>query len=120
MVKMKKKNIDNPPYLFGIFDSENGKINRNSLPKFLFRACIYFIVQKPNGEDIHKIITTKFNKKKYRLESNYFEDKFLIATQIQNQYSSSSNNNPLTLNDIDKFISFRNNTFPRLNISIIS
>ena len=78
-----KKNINNPPYLFGIFDSEKGKINRNSLPNFLLRSCIYFIVQNPNGEDIHKIITTKFKNKKYNLESNYFEDKFLMATQIR-------------------------------------
>jgi len=115
----KRKNINNPPYLFGIFDSENGKINRNSLPNFLLRSCIYFIVQNPNGEDIHKIITTKFKNKKYYLESNYFEDKFLMATQIQNNYSS-SNNNPLSLNDINKFISFRDHTYSKLDISIIS
>ena len=48
----RRKNIDNLPYLFGIFDSENGKINRNSLPSFLLRSCIYFVVQNPNGEDI--------------------------------------------------------------------
>ena len=115
----RKKNMDNPPYLFGIFDSENGKINRNSLPNFLLRACIYFIVQNPNGEDIHKIITSKFKNKEYNLESNYFEDKFLMATQIQNNYSS-SNNNSLSLNDINKFISFRENTYSKLDISIIS
>ena len=115
----KKKNIDNPPYLFGIFDSENGKINRDSLPKFLLRSCIYFIVQNPNGEDIHKIITSKFKNKKYKLESNYFEDKFLTAVQIQNNYTS-SNNNPLSLNDINKFISFRDKTYSKLDISIIS
>ena len=115
----KMKNSSNPPYLFGIFDSENGKINRNSLPNFLLRSCIYFIVQNPNGEDIQKIITTKFKNKKYYLESNYFEDKFLMATQIQNNYSS-SNNNPLSLNDINKFISFRDHTYSILDISIIS
>ena len=115
----KRKNMNNPPYLFGIFDSENGKINRNSLPNFLLRACIYFIVQNPNGEDINKIIRSKFKNKEYNLESNYFEDKFLMATQIQNNYSS-SNNNPLSLNDINKFISFRENTYSKLDISIIS
>ena len=88
----KSKNNENPPYLFGIFDSENGKINRNSLPKFLLRACIYFIVQNPNGRDIRKIIASKFNNKKYKLEANYFEDKFLMACQIQNNYTSSNNN----------------------------
>ena len=115
----KKKNFNNFPYLFGIFDSENGKINRNSLPSFLLRSCIYFIVQNPIGEDIRKIITSKFNKKPYKLESNYFEDKFLMATLIQNNYTS-SNNNPLSLNDINKFISFRDNTYTKLDISIIS
>ena len=115
----KKKNIDNPPYLFGIFDSENGKINRNSLPNFLLRSCIYFIVQNPNGEDIHKIITSNFKNKKYKLESNYFEDKFLTAVQIQNNYTS-SNDNPLSLNDINKFLSFRDKTYSKLDINIIS
>ena len=115
-----KKNNKNPPYLFGIFDSENGKINRNSLPKFILRTCIYFIVQNPNGGDIHKIITSKFREKKYKLEANYFEDKFLMASQIQNNYTSSDNTNPLSLNDINKFISFRDITFPDLDISIIS
>ena len=106
--------------MFGIFDSERGKINRNSLPKFLLRTCIYFIVQNPNGGDIHKIITSKFNKKPYKLEANYFENKFFMASQIQNNYSSSSNNNPLSLIDINKFISFRDNTYQKLDISIIS
>ena len=115
-----KKNDQNPPYLFGIFDSENGKINRNSLPKFILRTCIYFIVQNPNGGDIHKIITSKFREKKYKLESNYFEDKFLMASQIQNNYTSSDNTNPLSLNDINKFISFRDITYQKLDISIIS
>ena len=115
-----KKNNENPPYLFGIFDSECGKINRNSLPKFLLRTCIYFIVQNPNGGDTHKIITSKFRNKKYKLEANYFEDKFLLASQIQNNYTSSNNTNPLSLNDINKFISFRDITYQKLDISIIS
>ena len=114
-----KKNDENPPFLFGIFDSENGKINRNSLPKFLIRTCIYFIVQNPNGGDTHKIIKSKFKNKKYKLESNYFEDKFLLASQIQNDYSSSDNTNPLSLNDINKFIAFRDITYQKLDISII-
>ena len=115
-----RKNDKNPSYLFGIFDSENGKINRNSLPKFILRTCIYFIVQNPNGGDIHKIITSKFRQKKYKLESNYFEDKFLEASQIQNNYTLSDNMNPLSLNDINKFISFRDITYKKLDISIIS
>ena len=115
-----EKNNENPPFLFGIFDNENGKINRNSLPKFLLRTCIYFIAQNPNGGDIHKIITSKFNNKPYKLEANYFEDKFLMASKIQNTYSSSNNDIPLSLNDINKFISFRDKTYHDLDISIIS
>ena len=115
-----KKNDENPPYLFGIFDSETGKINRNSLPKFFFRTCIYFIVQNPHGGDTHKIITSKFKSKEYKLEANYFEDKFLLASQIQNNYTSSDNTNPLSLNDINKFIALRDITYLKLDISIIS
>ena len=89
------------------------------MPKFLIRTCIYFIVQNPHGGDTHKIITSKFKNKEYKLESNYFEDKFLLASQIQNNYSSSDNTNPLSLNDINKFIAFRDITYQKLDISII-
>ena len=85
-----QKNKENRPYLFGIFDSENGKINRNSLPKFLLRSCIYFIVQNPNGKDISKIISSKFRNKPYKIEANFFEDNFLLATEIQNNYTPST------------------------------
>lgn len=44
----------------------------------------------------------------------------MLASQIQNTYSSSDNSNPLSLNDINKFISFRDITFEKLDISIIS
>ena len=115
-----KKSDINPPYLFGIYDTENGLINRNSLPRFLIRSCIYFIVQNPDGNDIRKIITSKFKNKGYELESNYFGDKFLLATEIQNKYSSSDNINPLSLNDINKFIALRDITYKELDISIIS
>ena len=49
----------------------------------------------------------------------FFEDKFLMATEIQNNYASFGNN-PLFLNDINKFISFRDYTYSKLDISIIS
>ena len=43
-----------------------------------------------------------------------------MASKIQNTYSSSNNDIPLSLNDINKFISFRDKTYHDLDISIIS
>ena len=42
-----------------------------------------------------------------------------MATEIQNNYTSSSNN-PLSLNDINKYISFRDYTYSNLDILIIA
>ena len=66
--------------------------------------------------EISNIIEKKFKKTHFSQDSNLLYKKYIITKKISKEFS---NENPLTLNDISKYIKFREITDGKVDESII-
>ena len=101
--------------LIGIFNPSNDN-SREKLPTSLINNCLYYIVDNPSEDDIKKIIDTLFNNEQILTEEEkkLFTSNYLKAKRIS---ESEINEFPITLNEVKKYIQFRNQ-IPNLDKSI--
>ena len=93
-------------HIFLIFNKQNGE-TREKLPSTLIHNSLYYKVENPDDNDINGIIQRLFSHNKIKdseiqnFQRIYFESKKFISQQ--------TNENPLTISDIKKYMLFRIN-----------
>ena len=103
--------------IIAIFNTENEIVNREKLPTLLVNSSLYFIIKKMTNDEISNIIEKKFQKAPFYYDNKLFYKSFITTINTSKEFS---NENILTLNDISKYIMFRNITNGCVDESIIS
>ncbi len=103
--------------IIAIFNTENEIVNREKLPTLLVNSSLYFIIKKMTNDEISNIIEKKFQKTPFYHDHNLFYKSYITTINTSKEFS---NENILTLNDISKYIMFRNITNGCVDESIIS
>ncbi len=92
--------------LIGIFNQSKDN-TKEKIPLSLINNCLYYNVENPSEEDIKKIIDILLTNEKWATEEekNLFTSNYLKAKKIS---ENEINELPLTLNEVRKYIQFRN------------
>ena len=102
--------------LIGIINSQSNIAIKDKLPVSLINCVFYYILPKLSSDDIEKIITKKF-------EANNLMDEypdFIYCFNKSREFSHKKGNiSYFSLNDITKYIKFRNETKDSLDKNII-
>ena len=106
-------------FFISIFNYENSIRGTDYLPPSLVQNSIYFQMENNSIEYINKIITKKFHNFKFYEENEKFCKSFLSIYKFDKEELKESNDAILSLNEIDKFIKLRVETFKKLDIDII-
>ena len=102
--------------LIGIFNESNDNI-RDKIPRSLINNSLYYLVESPSEDDIRKIIDVLLTNEKWATEDEkkLFTSSYLKAKKIS---ENEINELPLTLNEVRKYIQFRN-AIPDLDKGIL-
>ncbi|OHT04875.1 hypothetical protein TRFO_27550 [Tritrichomonas foetus] len=95
--------------LIGIFNTQQVSSSKDKLPSALINSSIYHIVRKPDSSEIARIIYALFQSYGFtKSELDRFTDNFFKARSALSKEAKISSK--LSLNDISKYILFRNIT----------
>ncbi|KAK8878640.1 hypothetical protein M9Y10_005420 [Tritrichomonas musculus] len=95
-------------YLFGIFNTQQTATTRDKLPSSLINSVIYYVVKNPTFEEVKDVICVEFEEKGLnKAEISRFTEKFSKAINFLIEQSLPR---IFTMNDISKYILFRNAT----------
>ena len=103
-----------------IFNYENSIKGQDYLPSSLTHNSIYFQMENNAINYLNEIIIKKFqNNNNFYEEHKKFFNSFSSVYKFDKEDLKESNDATLSLNEIDKFIKLRKETFNKLDINII-
>ena len=106
-------------YFISIFNNENNIKGKDFLPSSLIQNSIYFQMDNIDIKLINEIVKYKFNGYEFSSEYEQFSKAYLSVYNYDKNELKESNEMILSLNETDKFIKLRRETYRKLNINII-
>ena len=105
-------------FFISIFTSENIK-GKEYLPSSLIQNSIYYQMENNAINYLTQIVKFRFIGHEFNNEYKEFSNKFLSVYKFEKNDMKESNESILSLNELDKFIKLRKNTYKKLDINII-
>ncbi len=106
-------------FFISIFTSENSIKGKDYLPSSLIQNSIYYQMENNAINYLSKIVEHRFIGHEFIDENKEFSNAFLSVYKYEKNEMKESNESVLSLNEIDKFLKLRQNTFTKLDINII-
>ena len=106
-------------FFISIFNYENSIRGKDYLPQTLIQNSIYFYMENNAIIYLKEIVSNKLRNYAFKMEYEIFSKSFLLVNKFDKEELKESNDTILSLNEIDKFIKLRKETFQKLDINII-
>jgi len=106
-------------FFISIFTSENNIKGKEYLPSSLIQNSIYYQIENNAINYLNQIVKFRFFGHEFNDEYKVFSNKFLSVYKFEKDDMKESNESNLSLNELDKFIKLRQNTYKKLDINII-
>ena len=106
-------------FFISIFTSENNIKGKEYLPSSLVQNSIYYQMENNAIKYLNQIVKSRFIGHEFNGENEEFSNAFLSAYKFEKNEMQESNESVLSLNELDKFIKLRQNTYKKLDINII-
>ena len=106
-------------FFISIFNSENSISGKDYLPQSLIQNSIYFRMENNAIKYLKEIVRYKLKNYSFKKEYELFSNSFLSVLMFDKEILKESSDLSLSLNEIDKFIKLRKETFEKLDINII-